>query len=414
MRNRWLGLALSWLVAVVGACGGSETALDDAPIANAGADQAAATGSVVTLDGSQSRDPRGQPITYRWAFVEVPARSRAALSDATVPRPTFTVDVAGTYDLELVVSNGKLSSEPSEVRVTATTSNAPPTASAGADQRVAVGAVVALDGRGSHDPDDDPLTYLWSFVSTPEGSRAGIENPTSAQTLFVADTAGEYVVQLLVSDGVLTSTPNVVTVTASVQNVAPVANAGADQAVTTGVVVNLDGGGSTDADGDSLTYLWTFVSRPAGSNAGIQDPGAAQTLFVADVAGQYVLQLVVADGKASSAPDTLVVTAASVAVPSMTGVWAGSTTVAGVTASIDLALIELPGGAVTGSGALELGGTTTPGLVTGTHTHPNVSLVAGAPPLTGTYDGTFSDSDTVVGHVTVNESPPIPLTIHRQ
>ncbi|KJZ21315.1 PKD domain-containing protein, partial [Tritonibacter mobilis] len=44
-------------------------------------------------------------------------------------------------------------------------------------------------------------------------------------------------------------------------NTAPLADAGADQAVGGGVLITLDGSGSSDADGDSLTYLWT---PPAG------------------------------------------------------------------------------------------------------------------------------------------------------
>ena len=46
-------------------------------------------------------------------------------------------------------------------------------------------------------------------------------------------------------------------------NRAPVANAGADQAAKVGDQVTLNGAGSTDPDGDSLSYAWTFSTRPA-------------------------------------------------------------------------------------------------------------------------------------------------------
>ena len=40
-------------------------------------------------------------------------------------------------------------------------------------------------------------------------------------------------------------------------NVAPTANAGADQTVDSGGLVNLDGTGSTDSDGTIASYAWT-------------------------------------------------------------------------------------------------------------------------------------------------------------
>ena len=49
----------------------------------------------------------------------------------------------------------------------------------------------------------------------------------------------------------------------NLENSAPVANAGTDQTVFTQALVSLDGGGSTDADGDALTFSWEFDSRPA-------------------------------------------------------------------------------------------------------------------------------------------------------
>src|ERR1022692_4504395 len=44
-----------------------------------------------------------------------------------------------------------------------------------------------------------------------------------------------------------------------------VANAGTDQNVTTGTLVTLDGSASNDTDGDTLTYKWGLMSKPANS-----------------------------------------------------------------------------------------------------------------------------------------------------
>jgi hypothetical protein len=92
-------------------------------------------------------------------------------------------------------------------------------------------------------------------------------------------------------------------------NEAPIANAGPDQNVTTDstVTVTLDGSGSSDADGDPLSYDWIFVSRPPGSSAALSDGTVVNPTFIADVGGSYVLSLVVGDGTVASAEDTVLI-----------------------------------------------------------------------------------------------------------
>jgi beta-lactam-binding protein with PASTA domain len=91
-------------------------------------------------------------------------------------------------------------------------------------------------------------------------------------------------------------------------NHAPVANAGPDQTVYRTNQVQLDGSGSSDADNDPLTYQWSFSSKPTGSQAVISNPSAVRPSFVPDVAGTYVIQLIVNDGKVASVPDTVTIT----------------------------------------------------------------------------------------------------------
>jgi cytochrome c553 len=147
-------------------------------------------------------------------------------------------------------------------------------------------------------------------VSKPAGSSAGLANSTEVKPSFTADADGTYVIELVVNDGTVGSTPATVSITASTANSAPAANAGPDQTVVVGSQVSLDGTGSSDADNDPLTYAWMLVSRPSGSTAAL--PGSATTemvFFTPDVAGTYVVQLVVNDGSADSTPDTVTITA---------------------------------------------------------------------------------------------------------
>jgi hypothetical protein len=92
-------------------------------------------------------------------------------------------------------------------------------------------------------------------------------------------------------------------------NVLPMAEAGEDQAVTAGTSVMLNGSASRDDDGDSLAYAWQLVAVPEGSTAELAAADTAMPSFIADVAGEYVIELVVNDGREDSAPDTVVVTA---------------------------------------------------------------------------------------------------------
>lgn len=92
-------------------------------------------------------------------------------------------------------------------------------------------------------------------------------------------------------------------------NAAPVADAGAGGRIAKRADVELDGTRSSDANGDELSYAWTLDTVPPGSAATIVDPTAAKTSFEADVAGVYVVSLVVSDGELSSAPYELSFTA---------------------------------------------------------------------------------------------------------
>ena len=83
-------------------------------------------------------------------------------------------------------------------------------------------------------------------------------------------------------------------------NTLPIADAGLDQEVALGDIVTLDGSGSSDADGDELSFIW---SQPAGPLAEMDDTTIMQPTFEATELGELTFELVVSDGEGLSEPD---------------------------------------------------------------------------------------------------------------
>ena len=279
------------------------------PVANAGPDIGnIRPGQTITLDGSTSFDPEGDPLTYGWSL-STPAGSAAVLANPTSVRPTFTVDRDGDYVVQLIVNDGLLNSAADGAIFSS--NNVTPMANAGPDQGgKAPGSLITLNGRASSDANGDPLTYNWS-LSAPAGSTAALVNPTTVSPTFIVDRDGDYVVQLIVNDGTVNSTPDSVII--SSDNVRPVANAGPDQSnIAPNILITLDGSQSFDANGDSLTYSWS-LTKPDGSAAVLLSTTTVSPTFTVDRAGNYVAQLIVNDGTVSSIPDSVVIATINVA-----------------------------------------------------------------------------------------------------
>jgi hypothetical protein len=278
------------------------------PVADAGPAQSGVVGQQIVLNGSASSDVDGQPLTFAWEIVSAPFGSSTQLDDPTSVSPAFGIDVAGTYVITLAVSDGL--SEDQDTAIV-TTVNSAPVADAGPDQSTMLGSTVLLRGGSSSDVDGDALSFVWSFSSRPPNSTATLVSPNSSGPSFVIDVFGEYVIQLTVSD--LQGEEGTDTVRVSTVNVAPVADAGIDQSAAVAATITLDGGGSSDADGDAITYFWSISSAPPGSSAALDDPTTVTPQFTLDLPGDYVIQLLVNDAAEDSAPDTVIVSTTNTA-----------------------------------------------------------------------------------------------------
>lgn len=91
--------------------------VNTAPVADAGPDQTATVGETVTLDGSASSDADSDPLTFLWSVAGRPGGSTADLTNADGEQPSITPDLAGSYDIQLIVNDGKRDSNPDTVSV---------------------------------------------------------------------------------------------------------------------------------------------------------------------------------------------------------------------------------------------------------------------------------------------------------
>lgn len=179
---------------------------------------------------------------------------------------------------------------------------------------------VVLDGSRSFDPDGPTakLTYAWTFGDGRSGS--GVQVPHEYPG------PGTYPVTLVVTDHKGARSQPASTTVAVLNNTPPVAAAGGPYSGTEGAAVAFDGRGSSDADGDALTYAWAFGDGTTGTGA--------QPTHVYAQNGSYTVTLTVTDAQgASSAPATTTATVANV-VPTVSATLSASSIVAGTAVTL--------------------------------------------------------------------------------
>ncbi|MEJ2099870.1 MAG: PASTA domain-containing protein [Desulfobacterales bacterium] len=93
--------------------------INDPPTADAGLDRAVFVGDTVTLAGSSSSDIEDDPLTYQWTITSMPQTSHAVLLNPAGDEPSFTADMPGTFEIQLIVSDRQMDSVPDTVSITA-------------------------------------------------------------------------------------------------------------------------------------------------------------------------------------------------------------------------------------------------------------------------------------------------------
>lgn len=284
------------------------------PVASISGPTSAGKNQDVPLDARMSADADGDALDLTWSLVEVPAGSKATVIERDNMQAVLHTDREGYYVVQVVADDGDLISKPATHELEA--KNRAPTADAGPDVGAFLRQPLLLDGTASADPDSDPLTWAWTLTTRPSTSAASLLDADTAHPTLVPDVSGRYVVSLVVSDGRLQSPADEVQIAGGAAgNRPPVADAGIDQQATVGQRVALDGTGSSDPDGDALSYRWQILERPATSVAMVESSTSARAWFTPDVNGVYRVELVVEDGQFISAPAVIELAVLPVEVP---------------------------------------------------------------------------------------------------
>ena len=288
------------------------------------------TGSVVDRRRSLATSP------YGWARTGGSGNaSSLTLGSPGMAQTTFTT-AAGTplpgkndetHEITLTVTDNEGDTGTALVTVSVM---APPRANAGPDQpAVASGATVQLDGRGSEvDSGRTIETYAWTRANGTAGGTGGtvmLSNPAATQPTFTAptltsgDNSVTYIFTLMVTDNTrFASAADTVTITVlapgALPNVAPVADAGDPQRLSTGGTGTLDGSGSMDPDGTRVTYSWARTGGTMGATAPLTGATSAMpgfTVMTPTAGGSdetHIFTLTVTDDDGATHEDTVTIT----------------------------------------------------------------------------------------------------------
>jgi hypothetical protein len=272
-----------------------------APTANAGTDQTITLPiNSVNLSGAGT-DSDGSISKYFWTKISGPSTFKIADSSSATTSVSGLIQGSYQFELKVTDNDGSVGKDTVEINVNAA-SNVAPTANAGADQTITLPTnSVNLSGAGT-DSDGSISKYFWTKISGP--STFKIADSSSATTSVSGLIQGSYQFELKVTDNDGSVGKDTVEINVNAaSNVAPTANAGADQTITLPTnSVNLSGTG-TDSDGSISKYSWTKISGP--STLTVKKPNSAVVTVTNLIAGVYKFELKVTDNKGDVGKDTV-------------------------------------------------------------------------------------------------------------
>ncbi len=236
------------------------------PVSDAGPNQVTLEGDFVLIDGSNSNDPANAPLLFRWTQIGGQPVSLANANGTVASFAAPLVDEDETVQFKLAVSNGVSVVEDivfvDILNRLDNTSNSL-AVYAGADQTVAIGDTVTLDGSQSNST-SGALSYLWTQVSGTPVTLTGFTNDVATFVAPHVTTTDLLTFELIASEGSqIAQDLVIVTVEASVTDGCPGDASKTDPGQC--------GCGVADADSDGDSVLDCNDACP--NDPGKSDPG---------------------------------------------------------------------------------------------------------------------------------------------
>lgn len=217
--------------------------LNEKPKADAGKDIIGCVGQSLIFDGQNSYTNKKGTSTYKWFFGD------GQSSDSLTTQHIYAK--AGKFDAILSMENKLNPMCPPSRDTKVVTINSRPSVELSAKTSACLGEIIEFDASLASDPDDDPLEYYWSFGD-------GSILKSGPKVTHEYKQGGQYRATVIVDDN---KGSECSTATAKLDiriNTPPIADAGPNSSCCVDLISTFDGSGSSDPDGDKLSYTWDF------------------------------------------------------------------------------------------------------------------------------------------------------------
>lgn len=257
------------------------------PVAALKGPAVAQAGTPVMLDARDSRGADGNRLEYLWKQKSGPfIRDFEIVFDGGAQR--FVPPRVGDYEFELVVSDGKMESDPIFHRLKVIEETPPPVAVVDYPSRSMPGALVKMDATQSYDIEGSDLDFRWRQTAGPAVRNYVIdENLGKKAPAFYPPVAGIYSFELVVDNGKMRSKPFEIHIEVGDVRRPPNISIKGLEVTHTGERVSL-AANCEDAEDRNLTFVWRQVEGPTQA---LPETYGDHTEITPPMPGRYVIDL---------------------------------------------------------------------------------------------------------------------------